>query len=88
VSHRVPFRRLDLDDLGSAVDEQLRAIGTRDLTRKVENADSGQALRHRDTFVCPGADCRPEPRDSCRIGRIEAAAQRILPKIENRFNIQ
>jgi hypothetical protein len=49
-AQRIAFRGLDLDDLGAPVEEQLRTIGTRDLTREIENADSGQSLRHRDAF--------------------------------------
>ena len=47
-----PVGRLDLDDLGAAVDEQLRAVRAGDLIGEIEHADSGlRPCLHLRTFV-------------------------------------
>jgi hypothetical protein len=52
-AQRVAFPRLHLDDLGARVEEQLRAVGPRDLGGEVEDANSGEALFHDATPTGP-----------------------------------
>jgi hypothetical protein len=63
----VPGGRLDLDDLGARVDEELRAVRACDLRREVEHVNAGQSalllgfrsIPHGATPGAPGSRAAP-----------------------------
>ena len=80
-AHGFTCRRLDLDDVGTRVSEQLRAVRTRDLRRDVDDASSGQhagMLAHAAELPHRDVECRPMeqasvPKDRRRHPAVERA---------------
>ena len=71
-SQRIALGRLDLDDLGAAVGQQLRAVGAADPGREVDDPEPRERWRHG-----PAGRSRPP---LLRCGHVQSAAGRRRPE--------